>query len=121
MPPSQLDGREPAEVTEYERDEEGRVVRAVTTREPLYTEQDRAELIAYELYLEGLCPLCGRPLEVCTSPEETGPTFTPTYRTCRASMELADSKAAVAEKYKDSKVGDRYAPARLWVTEMRKR
>lgn len=91
----------------------------MTTCEPLYTEQDRAELLAYELYLEGLCPLCGRPMEICTSPEEGGPQFTPTYRTCRASMEITDKQLALAEKNKTS--GDRYARARLWGAETRKR
>jgi hypothetical protein len=120
IPPSQLDGREPAEVTEYEYDN-GLLVRSVTTREPIYTEQDRAELIAYEIYLEGLCPLCGRPVEVCTSPEDGGPQFVPTYRTCRASMELADLRAGLAKKHKSSEDGDRYAPARLWSTQIRER
>lgn len=90
----------------------------MTTREPLYTEQDQAELIALALYREGLCPLCGQPLDVCTSPEDGGPQFTPTYRACRASMEIADKQMALAEK--NQKSGDRYARARLWGTTIRK-
>jgi hypothetical protein len=118
IPPSQLDGREPAEVTEYEYDG-GQLVRSVTTREPRFTEQDRAELLALALYRDGLCPLCGQPLAVCTSPEDGGPSFVPSYRTCRASMERIDVQEAIAEKHK--KTGDRYARARLWSTTIRKR
>lgn len=34
-------GREPASVTEFEWDEHGRLLRAVTVREPEFTERDR--------------------------------------------------------------------------------
>ena len=90
----------------------------MTTREPLYTEQDRAELIAYELYLEGLCPLCGRPLEVCTSPEETGPRFQVEQSMCRAAREIAETKRGLTD---DGKKPLRNAEARLWGTTIRKR
>ncbi len=67
-------------------DRRGRLVRSYTRAEPRYTEQDRAELIALALYREGLCHLCGRPLEVCTSQEETGPAFVADYTVCRAAL-----------------------------------
>ena len=45
IPPSKLLGREPAEVTSFEYDDDGRMVRAVTVREPEYTFLDRAWLL----------------------------------------------------------------------------
>jgi hypothetical protein len=113
VPPSQLDGREPAETTEHQYDGAGRLVRSMTVREPLYTEQDRAELLAYELYLEGLCPLCGQPVEVCTSHEETGPEFTATYTMCRATAAQLERQRAMTDGGRKPRLN---APAYLWST-----
>lgn len=90
------------------------------TKEPRYTEQDRAELIAYELYLESLCPLCGRPLEVCTSDEDApgAPQFEVQQSMCRASREIAETKRGLTD---DGKKPLRNAEARLWGTTIRKR
>lgn len=55
----------------------------MTTREPRFTEQDTAELLALALMREGLCPACGGPLEECTSHERTGPKFTASFVRCR--------------------------------------
>jgi YD repeat-containing protein len=116
IPPSQLDGREPAEVTEYEYDEQGRLVRSVTTREPRYTEQDRAELLALAIYREGLCPRCGRPLDVCTAPEDGGPEYVVTWRTCGATRALLEhQRAAYGGKDHVNRA------AHLWGTAIRKR
>ena len=98
--------------------EDGLLVRSVTTREPLYTEQDRAELIAYELYLEGLCPLCGRPLGVCTSHEETGPEFAASYTVCRSTLAKLEQERAITDGGKKPRPN---APAYLWSTTVRKR
>lgn len=88
----------------------------MTTREPLYTEQDRAELIALAVYRDGLCPACGRPLEVCTSDEETGAQFEVTWKTCRATRDLLErQRAAYGEKDHPNR------PAHLWGTTIRKR
>ncbi|PRX07354.1 hypothetical protein [Actinoplanes italicus] len=93
-----MEGREPAETTVYEYADAParpwwlrwlpwrrapRLVRAVTTREPLYTEQDREELLAYAIYREGLCPVCGGALEECTSHEATGIRFKAHRLRCR--------------------------------------
>jgi hypothetical protein len=86
IPPSQLDGREPVEETRHFYDRQKRLVRSVTTREQRYTEQDRAELLALAMYRDGLCPLCGKPLRVCTSHEADGPGFAPDYTVCRATL-----------------------------------
>jgi hypothetical protein len=76
-----LDGREPAEVTEYEYGGDGRLLRSTTTREPEWTDRD------------SLCPLCGMPLEVCTSHADTGPEFTVRRRRCRATDERLAAQA----------------------------
>lgn len=90
----------------------------MTTREPLYTEQDRAELIAYEIYLEGLCPKCGRPLEVCTSDEAApgSPQFEVSQSTCRATLAIAEVRNALTDDGKKP-----LSPARLFGTTIRKR
>lgn len=56
----------------------------MTTREPEWTEQDRAEILALAHYRDSLCPLCGLELSVCTSHEDDGPEFTVRRRRCRA-------------------------------------
>jgi hypothetical protein len=56
----------------------------VTVREPEWTEQDRAEILALDLYRRGLCPLHGGPLADCTSHEDSGPQFTVRKKRCRA-------------------------------------
>lgn len=90
----------------------------MTTREPLYTEQDRAELIAYELYLEGLCPLCGRPVDVCTSMEGVGPDFAASYTMCRATAEILALQRGITA---DGKKPRPNAPAYLYTAQVRKR
>lgn len=93
MPPSRLDGREPGEVTEHEYDGE-RLVRSITTREPLYTDRDRAELLALAEYRAELCPVCGGPLAECTSHEATGPKFKASAVRCRRRDVLSMSQNA---------------------------
>jgi hypothetical protein len=68
----------------------------VTTREPLYTEQDRAELLALALYREGLCPLCGRPIDVCTADEgdPQSAQFDVDWKVCNAQRRLEEFKRA---------------------------
>jgi len=112
-----LDGREPVEVTEHQYDDAGRLVRSVTTREPEFTDQDRGELIALAVYREGLCPLCGRPLDVCTSHEDTGPEFAATWTACRATLAILEKQRAIS----DGKKPKPNAPAYLWAATIRKR
>lgn len=59
-------------------------MRSVTVREPEWTEQDRAEILALDLYRKSLCPLHGGPLAECTSHEDTGPKFVVARKRCRA-------------------------------------
>jgi hypothetical protein len=92
----------------------------VTTREPLWTEQDRAELIALAIYREGLCPKCGRPLDVCTSDEGApgAPEFDVNQSTCRATRAIAETVNGLTD---GGKKPLRYAEARLFGTTIRKR
>jgi hypothetical protein len=89
----------------------------VTTREPLYTEQDRAELLALALYRESLCPLCGRPVEVCTSHEETGPEFTASYAVCRSTLARLELERGLTDGGKKPRPN---APSYLWSTAIKK-
>jgi len=90
----------------------------VTTREPLYTEQDRAELIALVVYRDSLCPKCGRLLDVCTSDEETGPQFEVRQSTCRSTLAIAELKNSLTD---NGKKPIPYGEARLFGTTIRKR
>lgn len=104
---------------EHEYDPEtSRLIRSVISREPRFTEQDRAELLALAAYRDGLCPRCGRPIEVCTAHEETGPTFDAEYTMCRATAALLPLRAA-KEKTSDNKPNPNF-PAYIFGTTIRK-
>jgi len=68
----------------------------VVVREPLYTDQDRAELLALAEYRGELCPVCGGPLAECTSHEATGPKFTATRIRCRRQDALLIARDALS-------------------------
>lgn len=88
----------------------------MATQEPRFTEQDRAELLALALYREGLCPRCGRPLDVCTAPEDGGPQYDVVWRTCGATRYLLEQQRAT--------YGDKPHPnreAHLWGTTIRQK
>jgi hypothetical protein len=65
----------------------------VTTREPRYTDQDRAELLALAEYRAGLCAVCGGPAAECQSHELTGPKFRPLHLVCRRRDALSIAQA----------------------------
>lgn len=89
----------------------------MTTREPLYTEQDRAELLALAEFRASLCPCgCGLPGEDTTAPEVTGPRWLIQQDTCQARIALLEAQRGATEDR-----GTANAPARLWSIEMRKR
>jgi hypothetical protein len=90
-------------------------VRSVTTREPEWTEQDRAEVLALSLYRDGLCPCgCGQPSAKTLIPEAEGPGWLVTETTCTARLALEEAQAGVAEKRK-------YPRAGLWLVQPGKR
>jgi hypothetical protein len=76
-----------------------RLIRSVTTREPEWTEQDRAEALALTLYRSTLCPGgCGQPLDESTAHYEVGPEYEAKSTTCRACAERHESQRAKAER-----------------------
>lgn len=79
----------------FEYDQQGRLVRAVTTREAEWTERDRAEILALDLWRQGLCPLHGGPLADCTSHEDTGPQFVVHKKRCRAHDAVLTAQAGL--------------------------
>lgn len=94
------------------------MTRTVTTHEPRWTEQDRAEALALALYRASLCPHgCGQLVSDSTTDEDDGPEFVAHRTTCRACAELIDARAVVA----DGKAPSPHTNARLWHIEMRKR
>lgn len=86
----------------------------MTTREPEWTEQDRAEVLALALYRAEYCPCgCGQRYEDTTSPEETGPQFVATRVVCRARLALLEAQKAAQTE-------DVIGGARLWRVGKRK-
>lgn len=56
-------------------------------------------MLALALHRDSLCPLCGLPLEVCTSHEDEGPEFTVRRRRCRATdAKLAEQGESNADR-----------------------
>ncbi|MGW5556848.1 hypothetical protein ACWER9_06450 [Micromonospora sp. NPDC003944] len=83
-------------------------MRSVTTREPEWTEQDRAEVLALALYRAEFCPCgCGQRYVETTSDEETGPQFTADRVVCRARLALLEAQKAAATQ-------DVVGGARIW-------
>lgn len=60
-------GWEPARITEYEY-EDGQLVRAVTTTEPEWDDEQRHAVHALLRYRAGLCPGCRNPLSETADP-----------------------------------------------------
>jgi hypothetical protein len=63
-------GWEPAEITTYEYDDAGRLIRATTVREPEWGEVDRAAAIELAAYEADLCPGCKQPQADALAHEE---------------------------------------------------
>lgn len=109
-------------MTEYEYDEDGRLIRAVTTRESEWTEQDRAEMFALDLYrYDLLCPCgCGFLAEYTLADEKAGPlpaTFEASRVVCHARLARAQAMANADDPKQPQPVS---AQARIWTTYMHK-
>lgn len=75
----------------------------MTTREPRWTEQDRAEVLALAEYRASLCPCgCGYPVADTTAHWEVGPEYDATHTTCRARAALVEAQNAAAENKRDT-------------------
>lgn len=67
-----------------------------------WDEQERAWMLALAAHRATLCPLCGRPLSVCTDPASEGRwTVAPPTR-CHASTAIARARKPYDEKSKES-------------------
>lgn len=89
-------------------------MRSVTTRDPEWTEQDRAEILALALRRAQRCPCgCGQRYADVTSPEETGPAFVAERVVCRARLALLEAQKAAETK-------DIIGGARLWTVHKRR-
>lgn len=88
----------------------------MTTRDPAWTEQDRAEALALTDFRASLCPGgCGQPVAESTSHWETGPQYEAKSTTCRACAELGEAQRGKNDANPDG------AAARLWRITKRKR
>lgn len=93
-----MDGWEPTEETVYEYDEQGRLVRALTVREPEWSEQDVAWMLALAEWRATRCPACGGDIRECTDPASEGRYEVPPPHRCHAATAIA----AAQERYMDS-------------------
>lgn len=62
-------GWEPQRVTTYEYDDDGRLIRAVTTTEAEWDDEQRDAVYALARFEAGLCPGCRQPIAETTAPE----------------------------------------------------
>lgn len=65
-------GWEPSTETVYERDTRGRVVRAVTTVETEWDDEQSGWMLALADHEADLCPDCGQPRSEAMSPDAEG-------------------------------------------------
>jgi hypothetical protein len=86
----------------------------VTTREPTWSEQDRAEVLALAYYRATLCSCgCGHSSLDAENPEAN---FVVEQTTCNARLTLLEAQRGANEKR-----GPENAPARLWRVSLQKR
>lgn len=88
-------------MTQYEY-EDGRLVRSVTTREPEWTEQDQAEVLALAEYRDSLCSCCGLPsadVDARLVHERDAPKFVVSKHFCWARRTLAETQAAYFKQH----------------------
>ena len=72
IPYSRFRGEERSEATSYEYDDDGRLARSVTVREPEWTPDDRALVLALIEEEKQICSICGHPLSECRDPSTAG-------------------------------------------------
>jgi hypothetical protein len=62
-------GRRVREVTTYERDNDGRIIRSTAVRDAEWTDEDRGWVLALLAEEADTCPGCGQPNSVCRDPK----------------------------------------------------
>lgn len=102
-----LYGWEPQEVTEHEYDDEGRLVRSVTTRESEWDDESRAWVFALISDEEERCRGCGHPRSESMDPTSEG----------RWSVEPVRCHACTAQLRKARATEYEYPEALSWISE----
>jgi hypothetical protein len=74
----------------------------VTTREPLWTERDTAEVLALAEYRASLCDCCGLPKRWTLAHERDAPKFVISKRYCLARRALLETQDAFTDGGKES-------------------
>lgn len=67
----------------------------MTTREAEWTDDDRAAILALDLYRSWLCPLHGGLLSDCTAHDDVGPQFEAKKTRCRAQDTLLEAMSGL--------------------------
>lgn len=78
-------------------------MRSVTTREPEWTEEDVAELLALAEFRASLCDCCGMPKSIVQGLERDAPDFVVSKRYCLARRALIETQQAFTDNGKNSK------------------
>lgn len=76
------------------------MTRSTTTTEPEWDDHERAWALALTAYEDALCPLCGRPLAICTAPESEGRVTVPPPTRCHVTTAIELAR----EPYRGDKV-----------------
>jgi YD repeat-containing protein len=97
VPRSLLLGRRRVSVTEYEYDDEGRLIRSVTTHDPEWSEEDLGFAKAHRRREAERCPGCGLPLSETTDPDREGEYEAPPPTRCHACTPLEHRKSEYRE------------------------
>ncbi|MFG3710126.1 hypothetical protein [Micromonospora sp. NPDC047730] len=69
----------------------------MTTRDPEWSEEDVAWLLALAAYRDARCPACGGDVEECTSPASDGAFEVPAPTRCHAKTALEIAQKTYAE------------------------
>lgn len=85
-------------MVEYEYDDDGRLIRSVTTREPEWDEQERAWFLALAEFESRPCPNCGRPTSVCTDPASEGRWAVPPPMRCYPTTAILEARKPYDER-----------------------
>lgn len=88
-------------MTVYEYDDEGRLVRSVTTHDAEWADEDLGYGKAHRRNEKGKCPGCGLPLAETTNPDNEGAYEAPPPMRCHACTPLEHRKG----EYKESPPG----------------
>lgn len=116
--PRRFDGWEPQERTRIIRDDEGRVVELITSREAEWDDSDRGIIYALLDYQADLCPGCGQPMSQYLHKDgEADPHIVPSYTVCTACV--AKERGFATQDKRDQMIeksgGMVYRSSRRWL------